>query len=155
VIQLTAVFGNPRLLVEWTLGAAALVPLTYWWLGVNETSAARLALSAAGFVLILAIWLVLLWRSRRTLCRSREGAPGIAARLGAALLFAGSFVAAFKLIWWVPVIHSLPGQALSMAVRFAAAYAVALIAGLNLIAACRGLLAPAGSAPRSSAATPG
>ncbi len=118
--------------LEQGIGLAALATLTWFWLGLSESSAALILVSALLLCLILAGLIFLIYR----------GLKRRAARQSYAWLL--GFPLAFFLVKWVPNFSSLWTQAISMAIRFALAYLLFVAALVTLLS-----LIPAGK-PRSS-----
>lgn len=110
-----------RTFIEQAIGLAAIGVLSWFWLGIAESSILVLMASVLLFLLIVA-GLVLL--ARRALCQL-TGRWHIAWLLG--------FPVAWLLVKWVPGFQSFTGQAASMIVRFTLAYLLFLVGWVTLL----------------------
>jgi hypothetical protein len=128
---------NPAAMIEQAAGLAALGGLWYWWLGIAESTAGRLALSAAVLLALIAgLWLLVKRGRARLAGPSQPGSAGQG--FSALLLLAMSLAAAYYLIWWVPEVSGLRTQMASVALRFGAAFALVVTFWANLLGSLGG-----------------
>jgi len=120
-----------RILAEQTAGWATLVVVTWWWLGLQESSWFWALISLCAVVLVIAGAALLAVRARRMVF---SGEPRSLSRTAVGVIvFAASLALGYLLINWVPKIEGLAGQLASVILRFGLAYLLVLFAWLNLL----------------------
>lgn len=131
-----------RTLLEQGLGWVVLGGLVWWWLGVPESSALTTLLSVALVIAIVVAFAGLVWR----------GIGQLSARRPVAWLL--GIPVAYLLVKWVPGVESLTMQMVSMAVRFAAAYLLFVLAWVTLLSVVATSLGKPRSSQPSTVAAP-
>jgi hypothetical protein len=123
---------RPLALVEQMIGLFLLGALWYWWLGIAESTTARLLLSIAALAAFIAGIVLLIRRGRSRL--GDPANPGSTGKtLAALLLLFMSLCAAYYLVWWVPEVSGIKGQMASVALRFGAGFLLVVTFWANLL----------------------
>jgi amino acid transporter len=116
-----------RVFGEQFAGLAALGALGYWWLGWPESNLAQLAVSAFVVAILLAGMVLLAVRARRGLRATN--------RVMTIVAVAVCLAAAYALVIWVPALTGFRAQAVSVVLRFGAAYLLLVTGWISFWAA--------------------